>query len=72
MLIHLYGEEFPARTFIILVDLSQCTVAHLRSSVLHILNEINRVDLQFRFKLGGVYWKDASLISDYVRDSPVS
>eukprot|EP00047_Mylnosiga_fluctuans_P012954 m.28596 g.28596 ORF g.28596 m.28596 type:complete len:579 (+) comp4568_c0_seq2:1304-3040(+) len=69
MIVYLYGEEFPSRTFVLLAQ-ETATVANLRAAFMHILNEINRTDLQFRFRYKGIFWKDSKPVSDYVPEQP--
>ena len=49
---------FKGRTFLVLAQLDD-TVAQIKASFLHILYEINRLDVHFRFRHRGAFWKDS-------------
>ncbi|XP_062505978.1 uncharacterized protein LOC134182574 [Corticium candelabrum] len=64
MLFYVTSRIFPGKTFVVVCDEND-TIAHAKAHMLHILYELGRSDLQFRFRFKGEYLKDALTLKDY-------
>jgi hypothetical protein len=53
---------FQGKTFVVVCD-EDDTIARAKAHMLHILYELGRSDLQFRFKFKGEYLKDSLSLS---------
>jgi hypothetical protein len=76
MIVYLQSDFFPVsplppapppaltgqgRTFVVLAQRGDL-VAHVRAGFLHILHDLNRLNVAFRFQHRGRLWKDSQLI----------
>ncbi|XP_064610892.1 uncharacterized protein LOC135475078 [Liolophura sinensis] len=64
MLIYVTSESFPNKTFVSLVSAGD-KIARVRAQMLHILNNIGRIDYQFRLYYKSQFLQDAFTLSDY-------